>query len=107
MPKYLVNVVYTAEGAKGLRTDGGTKREHIVRMALESVGGKLEAFYFTLGETDAIVIADVPDALAVTAVSLTVSASGAARCSTVPLLSPAEMDHVSDRKTAYKGPGLA
>jgi len=107
MPKYLVNVVYTAEGAKGLRTDGGTKREHVVRMALESIGGKLEAFYFTMGETDAVLIAELPDAIAAAAVSLTVGASGAARCTTVPLLSPAEMDEVSSRKTAYKGPGVA
>jgi uncharacterized protein with GYD domain len=107
MPKFLVNVVYTSDGAKGLRTDGGTKREHVIRMALESLGGTLEAFYFTMGETDAIVIADVPDAIAAAAVSLNVSASGAARCVTVPLLSPAEMDHVAERKTAYKGPGVA
>jgi len=107
MPKYLVNVVYTAEGAKGLRTDGGTKREHVVRMALESIGGTLEAFYFTMGETDAVLIAELPDAIAAAAVSLTVGASGAARCTTVPLLSPAEMDEVSSRKTAYKGPGVA
>ena len=45
-------------------------------MALESLGGKLEAFYFTMGETDAIVIADVPDALAAAAVSLTVQRVG-------------------------------
>ena len=64
----------------------GTKREHVIRMALESLGGTLEAFYFTMGETDAIVIADVPDALAAAAVSLTVSASGAARCVTLPLI---------------------
>jgi uncharacterized protein with GYD domain len=107
MPKYLFNVVYTAEGAKGLRTDGGTKREHVVRMALESIGGTLEAFYFTMGETDAVLIAELPDAIAAAAVSLTVGASGAARCTTVPLLSPAEMDEVSSRKTAYKGPGVA
>ena len=107
MPKYLVNVVYTAEGAKGLRTDGGSKREHVVRMALESIGGTLEAFYFTMGETDAVLIAELPDAIAAAAVSLTVGASGAARCTTVPLLSPAEMDEVSSRKTAYKGPGVA
>jgi len=107
MPKFLFNVVYTAEGAKGLRSDGGTKREHVIRMALESLGGKLEAFYFTMGEIDAIVIADVPDAIAASAVSLTVGASGAARCTTLPLLSPADMDHVTERKTAYKGPGVA
>jgi len=107
MPKFLVSVVYTADGAKGLRADGGTKREHVIRMALESLGGTLEAFYFTMGETDAIVIADVPDTIAVAAVSLSVSASGAARCVTTPLLSPAEMDHAVGRKTAYKGPGVA
>jgi uncharacterized protein with GYD domain len=107
MPKYLVSVVYTVEGAKGLRADGGTKREHVVRMALESVGGKLESFYFTLGEIDAILIADLPDAAAAASVTLAVAASGGARCSTTPLLSPAEMDHAADRKTAYKGPGVA
>jgi uncharacterized protein with GYD domain len=107
MPKFLVTVVYTADGAKGLRNDGGTKREHVVRMAVESLGGTLEAFYFTMGDIDAMVIADLPDALAAAAVSLTVAASGAARCTTLPLLSPAEMDHVTERKTAYKGPGVA
>src|SRR4029079_19477447 len=96
MPKFLVNVVYTSDGAKGLRADGGTKREHVIRMALESLGGKLEACYFTMGERDAIIIAELPDAVAATAVSLTDGASGAARCSTTQLLSPADMDHAAD-----------
>jgi uncharacterized protein with GYD domain len=107
MPKYLVTVAYTIEGAKGLRTDGGTKREHVIRMAIEGLGGKLEAFYFTMGDKDAIVIADLPDALAAAALSLSVAAAGGARCSTTPLLTPAEMDHACERKTAYKGPGVA
>jgi uncharacterized protein with GYD domain len=107
MPKYLFSVVYTAEGAKGLRADGGSKREHVIRMALESVGGKLDGCYFALGEIDAFILADLPDAAAAAAVSLAVGASGGARCATTPLLSPAEMDHAADRKTAYKGPGVA
>jgi uncharacterized protein with GYD domain len=106
MAKYLFNVAYTLEGVKGLRNDGGTKREHVIRMALEGLGGTLEAFYFTLGDRDAIVIADLPDAVAAAALSLSVAAAGGARCSTTPLLSPDEMDRASERKTAYKAPGI-
>jgi uncharacterized protein with GYD domain len=107
MPKYLVNVSYTLEGVKGLRNDGGTKREDVVRKTLEGLGGKLEAFYFTMGERDVLVIADLPDAVAAAALSLSVAAAGGARCSTTPLLTAAEMDHACERKTAYKGPGVA
>jgi uncharacterized protein with GYD domain len=106
MAKYLVNVSYTLEGVKGLRNDGGTKREDVVRKTLEGLGGKLEAFYFTMGDRDAFVIAELPDALAAAALSVSVAAAGGARCSTTPLLTPADMDHACERKTAYKGPGI-
>ena len=87
MPKYLLSVSYTLEGARGLRTEGGTKREHVVRLSVEGLGGKLASFYYALGEHDVITIVDVPDAVTVAALSLAVAASGAARCSTTPLLS--------------------
>ena len=103
MPKYLVSVKYSADGARGLRAEGGTRREHVVRMTLEGLGGKLEALYFTMGDTDAIVIADSPDAIAAAAVSLSVGASGAGRCSTTPLLSPAEMDHAVGTQDRVQG----
>ena len=38
MAKYLVTVSYTAEGAKGLRKDGGTKRRHVATKATEALG---------------------------------------------------------------------
>ena len=106
MPKYLLSVSYTLEGARGLRTEGGTKREHVVRLSVEGLGGKLESFYYALGEHDVITIVDVPDAVTVAALSLAVAASGAARCSTTPLLSAEEMDHAAQRKTAYRAPGV-
>jgi uncharacterized protein with GYD domain len=106
MPKYLLNTSYTLEGAKGLRAEGGTKREDVVRLSVEGLGGKLESFYYTLGDHDVIVIVDVPDVVTVAALSLAVAASGAARCSTTPLLSAAEMDRACERKTAYKAPGV-
>ena len=57
MSKFLVTVSYTEEGAKGLRKDGGTQREHVVRRAVEGHGGKLEAFYVALGQHEALVVA--------------------------------------------------
>jgi len=86
MPKYLVSVSYTAEGARGLRQDGGTQRRDVATHAIESVGGKVESFYFPFGEHDAVIIADLPDAA-------------------TALLTPEEMDHAAGKKTAYKAPG--
>ncbi len=105
MAKFLVTVSYTAEGAKGVRKDGGTKREEAARSAAESLGGKVEAFYFSFGKQDAIVIVDFPNAAAAAALSLAVGASGAAHCHTTPLLTSAEMDHAASAKTAYRAPG--
>ncbi|HKW02767.1 MAG TPA: GYD domain-containing protein [Vicinamibacterales bacterium] len=105
MAKFLVTVSYTAEGAKGVRKDGGTKREHAAREAVESLGGKIEAFYFSFGHYDAVVIADFPSASAAAALSLAVAASGGAHCRTTPLLTSAEMDHAASTKTAYRAPG--
>jgi len=106
MAKFLLSASYSESGAKGLRKDGGTKREHVVRLAVESVGGKLEAFYFALGKNDAFVIADLPDTVSAAALGLAVAASGAARCETTPLLTSAEMDKAVSKNTAYRAPGV-
>lgn len=105
MPKYLVSVSYSAEGTKGLRQDGGTKRRDVATHAVESVGGKVEAFYFCFGDQDAVIIAEMPDAASAAAVSLAVGATGAARLTTTPLITPEEMDHAAGKKTAYRAPG--
>ena len=105
MPKYLVSVSYSAEGAKGVRQDGGTKRREVATHAVESVGGKVESMYFCFGEYDAVIIADLPDAASAAAVSLAVSSTGAARLTTTPLITAEEMDHAAGKKTAYKAPG--
>ena len=105
MPKYLLTVCYTAEGAKGVRKDGGTKRRQVAGKAVESVGGKLESFYFSFGAQDALVIVDVPDNVSAAALSLAINASGGVRATTTPLFSPEDMDKASGRKTAYKAPG--
>jgi uncharacterized protein with GYD domain len=106
MAKFLVTASYTEAGVKGLRKDGGTQREHVVRLAIEGLGGKLDAFYFALGPDDVVVIADLPDAATAAALSLAVGASGAARCRTTPLLTAADIDKAVAKNTAYRAPGV-
>jgi uncharacterized protein with GYD domain len=105
MPKFMVRASYSAEGIRGLMKEGGTGRRAAVQKLIEGLGGKVEAFYFAYGEYDAYVIADFPDPAVGLALSLAVNASGAVRASTVPLITPEEMDVASKRTVKYKAPG--
>ena len=105
MAKYLIMASYTAEGAKGLMKDGGTKRRQAADQAIKSAGGKLDAFYFAFGDTDAIVIIDAPDHATVASASMAINASGAVRTKTVVLLTPEEIDQATKKGTTYSPPG--
>ena len=105
MPKYLWEASYSAEGAKGLLKDGGSKRRKAAEEAVKAVGGKLEAFYFAFGKYDAYVIADIPDHASVAAASLAVNASGAVAIRTTVLLTPEELDKASKKSVSYSPPG--
>ena len=97
MPKFMIKASYNTEGAKGLMKEGGSARRAVVQKLVESLGGKVEAFYFAYGEDDAYIIADLPDAATGIAISLTVNASGAVRLSTTPLITPEELDAASKK----------
>jgi uncharacterized protein with GYD domain len=105
MAKYLLEVSYLPEGAKGILKDGGTKRRQVVEAAIKANGGKLEAFYFAFGKNDAYLIVDMPDHVSVAATALVVNASGAASVRTTVLLTPEEIDQASKKKVTYTPPG--
>jgi uncharacterized protein with GYD domain len=105
MAKYLFQVSYTAQGAKGLLEGGGTKRRAAADQAAKSVGGKVEAFYFAFGDSDALVIADLPDHASASAVSLAVGASGGGHCKTIVLMTPEEVDQATKKSVTYTAPG--
>jgi uncharacterized protein with GYD domain len=105
MPKYLFHANYTNEGIKGVLKEGGTGRRAAIENLGQSVGGKLEAFYFAFGETDAYVIVDLPDNASAAAVALTVNASGAASVRTTVLMTPEEVDAATKKSPAYRPPG--
>jgi uncharacterized protein with GYD domain len=105
MPKFLLKASYTAEGAKGLLKEGGTKRREAVEKLVGGLGGKVEVFYYAYGEDDAYVITDIPDAVSGLAVSLAVNASGAVNLRTIPLITPEEIDAACKKTVAYRAPG--
>lgn len=105
MSKLLVRANYNANGSKGLLKEGGSARKAVVQKAVEGLGGKLEAFYFAYGESDVYVICDFPDAASGLALSLAVNSSGLTSCSTVPLITPEEMDAACKKSVTYRAPG--
>jgi len=105
MPKILWKVNYTADGAKGVLKDGGSKRRAVVEELLRANGGRLECFYFAFGDADAYLIADVPSNTDAAATAIAVGASGAAVLSTTILLTPEEVDEATKASIDYQPPG--
>ena len=105
MPKYLFRASYTAEGAAGILKEGGRGRAAAVETLVASLGGTVEAQYWGFGQDDYFLVADLPDAVAAATASLTVAASGAARVTTVPLLTAADIDEAVGRRAEYRPPG--
>src|SRR5262245_10639686 len=105
MPKYLLQASYSPEGAKGLLKDGGSKRRAAAATLIESLGGKIDCFYFAFGKTDVVAIADLPDSASAAAASLTLGASGAVKGQITVLLSPEELDQAAKKTAKYTPPG--
>ena len=105
MPKYMIQGSFTQHGTKGLVEDGGTRRREAVDVAVSSVGGTLEAFYFTFGGDDVVIIFDVPSNAGAAALSLAAAATGAFEPRTTVLLTPEEMDTATRTKIDYRPPG--
>lgn len=105
MAKFLIHANYVGEGLKGLLREGGTSRRAAVDKLLNSVGGKVESFYYAFGDTDAYVVVDVPDNVTAAAIALTVAASGMVSLKTTVLMTPEEVDQATKKSPAYRAPG--
>ncbi len=105
MAKYLITASYTLEGPKGVMKEGGSGRRAAIDQMVKGLGGKVESMYYAFGQTDVFVVVDVPDAQSAAAISLTVNASGGAKVTTTPLLTPEEIDAACKKSVKYRGPG--
>ena len=76
MPKYITFFSYTRDSAQAL-IDRPSDRTAAAKALVESLGGKLEAFYWMHGDHDGFIISNLPDGGKVAALSAAASSSGA------------------------------
>jgi uncharacterized protein with GYD domain len=105
MPTYLVEADYLSEGMQGVLKEGGSGRRAAVEELFKSLGGRLEAFYFSFGTHDVFIIGELPDNAAAAALVIRVNAAGAAKCKTMVLLTPQEIDEAVKKSSVYRPPG--
>lgn len=105
MPKYMFQSRFVGEGVKGLLKEGGSSRLAASQKAAESMGGKVEAFYFAFGDVDSYTIAELPDNVAAAALSVFINSTGNLSTKVTVLMTPEEMDAATRRTPSYRAPG--
>lgn len=76
MPKYICFFSYTRDAAKAM-IDRPTDRAAAAKALVESVGGKMECFYWMQGDHDGFFIADYDDGMSAAAVAAAAASTGA------------------------------
>jgi uncharacterized protein with GYD domain len=107
MPKYLITGSYSAEGVKGLMAEGGTERKKQAYAVVESLGGKIESFYYAFGSDDLYSFVDFPDVASALAAAGTISSSGKVSAKLTPLITAEEMDAgaAKSKNSKWRAPG--
>ncbi len=88
MPHFICFLNWTDEGAKNVKNVG--KRNDAAHSLAASLGGRIVGGYVTTGQYDVVVILDMPDGDAMTKFSMSISALGNARTTTVRAFPPEE-----------------
>jgi uncharacterized protein with GYD domain len=92
MGTYMFQGSYTAEGKRGLLTQGGTGRRAAVEKLCAAEGGKLLSFYFTLGADDFAITVELPDDETAAAAALHLGEGGTVGLRTTVLLTCEQAD---------------
>jgi uncharacterized protein with GYD domain len=106
MAQYLVQVAYTQEALATL-INNPQDRMLVVSKVVKKLGGKVVNGWFTLGDYDTMVIANLPDNVAAAAFALSIGGGGACKSvKTTALLTIAEgMEAMKAASTVgYKPP---
>jgi len=105
MAFYLIRAQYSSPAVETM-VKHPQHREEALRKTCEALGGKLHHFFFSFGEYDAIVLAELPDNKAAAALSMSAEGSGAVTMvNTTVLLTVAEaMDAMKAAQTDQYAP---
>ncbi len=109
MQRYLHTFSYSKEAVKGLVSKPENRIE-AVRPLIEAAGGKLIDAYYTLGESDGIIITEFPADVDALTVSMAVGSTGAiADLRTTSLIQIEDAMKAAEKAGtltgAYRGPG--
>jgi uncharacterized protein with GYD domain len=88
MPSYISLLRYTQEGIADIKQ--GPTRLDAAKQAYKKAGGELKAFYLTIGQFDAVAIAELPDDTALARMVLALGAMGNVRTETLRAFNEAE-----------------
>ena len=105
MAHYLFQANYTEAGLAGIMQEGADGRVKAIEEFAKSLGGKVEAMYWSFGKSDVVVIAELPDNASAAALSTTVAAAGVAGVRTTVLLTASEVDKARAMHPKYRAPG--
>jgi uncharacterized protein with GYD domain len=76
MPRFITFFSYTGESAKAM-IERPSDRSAAAKGLVESLGGTLEGFYWMQGKHDGLLISQLPDGVAASALAAAVGATGA------------------------------
>jgi uncharacterized protein with GYD domain len=90
MPHYLIQVAYNTSGLAGLVKEPQDRIEKVTP-AIEALGGRVGCAYYAFGESDIVLICEMPDNATAAAFALAVGAGGTVSSyRTTVLLTPEE-----------------
>lgn len=92
MPTYVQMLNFTEQGVENI--EESTERVEEAKELLESMGGEFRDFYYTLGQYDAIGIADFPDDETYTQFALAINQQGNAKTESLKAFSLEEFNEI-------------
>jgi len=92
MGKYLFEVrIINFDLARFQSSNYGAEWKQSLEDAVQNVGGTVDALYFALGDVDAFMVAEIPNAASVAELSLKILEGGDATLRTVVLIDTTEL----------------
>jgi len=107
MPKFLMQATFSSNGVKNLIEQGGTKRQEQLQGLARSLGGTLEAVYFSPHRNEGFVIFDLPEGQRINLAGtlMAVNAGGFVQVKAQPVLTAKELDSAVEKARGVKVPG--
>ena len=104
MHKYLSRAVITPEGIRNFQKQKPTALKAGIAKFAESVGGKLEFWYFDFANHIGWAVIDYPDDISAATAIMTIQAAGFANVTLTPLITAEEADKAFEKSAVTRPP---